>query len=293
MRHRVIVLGVMLSAVLAPRAASAQRPLSLVDAQAEARVHAPDAAELQARIAAAEAMAAQAARRFRDDPTISGGFSQGRLVGRADESSWTLGIQQPFDLSGSWKPRAASAAADVERTRQEREDGLRALDEQVAIAFADSALAQRQLARGERLADLYRLASDAVRQQFQVGAAPQIDADSAELDLAGGLAWCWSKSGASLDRSRLRLARLLGREGAPIHLHPERPPTGETRPALGGAPLEAPEPREPRLRRCACGTIGVFVSAAASSLVSGGDHGRPRQRHFPRGRSEGRSWPAA
>jgi outer membrane protein TolC len=210
-RHRVIVLGVMLSAVVAPRDASAQRALSLADAQAEARVHAPDAGELQARIAAAEAMAAQAARRFRDDPTISGGFSQGRVVGRSDESSWSLGVQQPFDLSGSWKPRAASAAADVERSRQERENGLRALDEQVAIAFADSALAQRQLARDERLADLYRMASDAVHQQFQVGAAPQIDDDSAELDLAGALASVEMVRG-DLNRNRARLARLLGRE---------------------------------------------------------------------------------
>ena len=211
MRDRLIVVGVILSAVLAPRAASAQRPLSLVDAQAEARVHAPDTAELQARIAAAEAIAAQAARRFRDDPTITGGFSQGRLVGRADENSWTLGIQQPFDWSGSWKPRAASAAADVERARHEREDGLRALDEQVAIAFAESAWAQRQLARGERLADLYRLTSDAVRQQFQAGAAPEIDADSADLDLVGALALVDLAQG-DLNRSRACMARLLGRE---------------------------------------------------------------------------------
>lgn len=210
-QHRVIVLGVTLSAFMVPRAASAQRALSLPDAQAEARVYAPDAAELQSRIAAAEAMAAQAARRFREDPMISGTFSQGRLVGRSDETAWTLGIQQPFDLSGSWKPRAASAAADVERTRQERENGLRALDEQVAVAFADSALTQRQLARDERLADLHRMASDAVRQQFQVGAAPQIDADSAELDLAGALASVELARG-DLNRNRARLARLLGRE---------------------------------------------------------------------------------
>jgi outer membrane protein TolC len=196
---------------LHPRMVQAQRPLTLTDAQAEARARAPDVAELQARIAAAEAMAAQAARRFREDPTIAGSVSQGRLSGRPDESAWNLGIQQPFDVSGSWKPRAASAAADVERTRQERENGLRALDEQVAIAFADGALAQRQLARGARLADLYRIASDAVGRQFQVGAAPQIDADSAELDLAGALASVDLAQG-ELDRSRARLARLLGRE---------------------------------------------------------------------------------
>jgi len=45
---------------------------------------------------------------------------------------------------------AAAAAADVGRTRFEGEDGLRALDERVAIAVADVALAQRQAVRGAR-----------------------------------------------------------------------------------------------------------------------------------------------
>ncbi len=228
---------------LLPWSAHAQRPLSLAEAQTEARAHAPDAAGLQARIAAAEAMAAQAARRFREDPTISGSFAQGRLVGRSDESAWTLGIQQPFDLSGSWRPRAASAAAEVERARQDREAGLRALDEQVAIAVADTALAQRQRARGERLADLYRIASDAVRQQFQVGAAPQIDADSAELDLAGALASVDMAHG-DLDRSRARLARWLGREtGGDLVVEdgPDAPDVAPTPPEF--APLVDRDPR--------------------------------------------------
>jgi outer membrane protein TolC len=197
--------------VLSPQTARAQRPLSPAEAQAEARAHAPDAAVLEARIAGAEAIAAQAGRRLREDPTISSSYFQGRVVGRSDEHSWAVGIAQPFDISGSWKPRAASAGSDVERARQEREDGVRALDEQVAIAFADSALAQRQLTRSRRIADLYRIASDAVGQQFHVGTAPQIDADSAALDLASALASVDLAQG-DLDRSRTRLARLLGRD---------------------------------------------------------------------------------
>ena len=48
----------------------AQRALSLADAQTEARANAPEIGELQARIAGAEAIAAQAGRRVRDDPKI-------------------------------------------------------------------------------------------------------------------------------------------------------------------------------------------------------------------------------
>ena len=50
------------------------------------------------------------------------------------------------------------------RTRFEGEDGLRALDERVAIAVADVALAQRQVVRGERIAELQRIAADAASQ---------------------------------------------------------------------------------------------------------------------------------
>lgn len=196
---------------LGPREAHAQRPLSLVAAQAEARANAPDAAELQAALVGAETLAAQASRRLRDDPTVSSSFVQGSLVGRPDEHAWNLGFSQAFDISGSWMPRAASAAADVERTRQERENGLRSLDERVAVAVADLALAQRQVARSQRIADLHGIATDAVRQQFQVGTAPQIDADSAELDFAMALASVEQAQG-DVDQSRARLARLLGRE---------------------------------------------------------------------------------
>ena len=209
---RTAILLVAATAVLATAHARAQRPLSVLDAQAEARAHAPETAEWQARVAGAEAIGAQASRRLREDPSVSSSYVQGGLVGRPDERAWTLGFSQPLDLSGSWKPRAASAAADIERTRHEREDGLRALDERVAIAVADLALAQRQLARGQRIADLHRLAAAALRQQFQAGTAPQIDADSAELDLSNALVSVEQGQG-DLEQSRIRLARLLGRQG--------------------------------------------------------------------------------
>ena len=208
-----IGLVVLTTLLTTPATLLAQRPLSLADAQAEARMRAPEAAELRAPSAGAEAIAAPAGRVFRDDPTIASSLFRGSVIGRPDESAWDVSVRQPFDLSRSWKPRAASAAADLARTRFEGDDGLRALDERVAVAFADVALAQRQLIRTERIVELQRIAADAARRQFEVGTAPQIDADSAALDLAGSL-MTMEQTRGELDQSRLRLARRLGRDTA-------------------------------------------------------------------------------
>lgn len=280
----VLVVAVAIVA-LVPINAFAQRPLSLLDAQAEAKMHAPETAELQARIAEAEAIAAQASRRLRADPMVSSSFVQGSLVGRPNERAWNLGFSQVFDISGSWRPRAASAAANVERTRQEREDGLRSLDERVAVAVADLALAQRQVARGQRIADLHRIATDAVRQQFQVGAAPQIEADSAELDFAIALASVEQAQG-DVEQSRARLARLLGRDtGGDLVV--------EDVPEVTDVPSSPPDlaalaERDPRVRAAAAGVDAanferqMFERLITPPLSVGADYGR-QTRDIPAG----------
>ena len=277
-RASVSLLFVVMGVVVAPAPALAQRALSLVEAQAEARRNAPESAELLARIAGAEAIAAQTGRRWRDDPTLSTSVFRGRLVGHPDESAWDLSVRQAVDLSGSWKPRAAAAAADLERGRFEGEDGLRALDERVAIAVADVALAQRQVVRGERIAELQRIAADAARRQFEVGTAPQIDADAAALDLAGGLMVLEQIRG-DLDRSRLRLARFLGRETARDLAAEDPPESLETPPASDVAGLAD---RDPRVRaanaelEAARFERQTFERLVMSGLTLGVDYGRQR-----------------
>ena len=187
----------------------AQQPLTIADAQAEARAHAPEAAELEATVRSAEAIAAQASRKLRQDPVVSSSYFNGALIGR-DETAWSVDARLPVDLSGSWKPRSASATADVRRTEFDRENGLRALDEHVAIAVADVALQQRLVAREQRLVDLFAIAADSAHQQLNVGQGTQLDADSADLDLAGGrVALAQARGG--LASARTRLARVLGR----------------------------------------------------------------------------------
>jgi len=190
--------------------AGAQRALTLAEAQQEARAAAPEVGELQARLAAAEAMAAQAGRRIREDPIASGSIFRGELLGHPDESRWSAGIRQPVDFAGSWRPRLASANADLARVQFDRDAGLRLLDERVAAAVADVALAQRQVARGEQLANLARIAAEVVHRQQEVGTAAQLDADAADLDLSGALLTLDQTKNA-LAQSRTRLARLIGR----------------------------------------------------------------------------------
>src|SRR5437867_660455 len=136
MTMRLAVIAVA-TAVAMPVCAGAQVPVTLADAQAEARAHAPDPPAVDALVRGAEVVAAQAPRRLRQKPEIAATYGPGALAGRPDELSWTVTAALPVDVSGSWKPRAASADADLSRARREREEGLRTLDERVAEAVAD------------------------------------------------------------------------------------------------------------------------------------------------------------
>ena len=199
--------------VMAPSTATTQAPMTLAAAQAEARAHAPDVVELDALVRGVEAVAAQARRRFRQNPELSVTVGPGALAGRPDELSWNIGAALPVDVSGSWRPRAASADADVARAQRARDDGLRALDERVAEAVADVALQQRLVARLERIMELQQIAADAAHRQLDVGQGTQLDADSADLDLASARVAVEQARG-DLAAARAHLGRLLGRRTA-------------------------------------------------------------------------------
>jgi len=210
-RHRFQIAIALLSLATGP--AYAADVLSLADAQATARAHAPEAAALAARLAGTEAIANDARRAIRLDPSLSGTYAPGRVIGKPEETAWQIGLRWPLDLSGSWQARGASAEADRDRTSFERDDGLRALDEAVAIAAADLARAQRALTRAEKLLGLSGIASDAARKQLEVGQGTRLDADAAELDVASAHAGTRQASGR-VEEGRVHLARLLGRDTA-------------------------------------------------------------------------------
>jgi len=208
---RAVVIGAGLLACLPiGRDASAQpQVLTLGDAQAEARAHAPEVADLQARVDGAEALLGPARRVLREDPVVSSTYSGSG----SNERAWSFEATLPIDISGSRTPRAASAAADLSRVQFERDDGLRALDERVAVAVADLAFQQRLVTRSQRLLDLYIVAADAAHEQLGAGQGTELDADSADLDLAGARVALAEAEGA-LRSTQASLARLLGRSAS-------------------------------------------------------------------------------
>jgi cobalt-zinc-cadmium efflux system outer membrane protein len=210
MMRRTLVTVVLTAGLVSARHAAAQQRLTLAEAQAEARAHAPEVAALEAPVHGAEAIAAQSGRKLRQDPTVSANYFNGAVIGRPGERAWTFGAALPLDLSGSWQPRAASASADLARAQFEREDGLRALDARVAIAVAEVAWQQRLVARSVRLAALEATAADAAHRQLTVGQGTEFEADSADLDLAAGQVAVEQARG-DLARAQVQLARLLGR----------------------------------------------------------------------------------
>jgi cobalt-zinc-cadmium efflux system outer membrane protein len=185
--------------------------LTLSQAQAEARAHAPESAELEARLRGAEAVAADARRALREDPSFSVNYRTGAPAGRPDESAVDLSLALPLDVSGSWKLRGAAASAELEGARFDREDGLRALDEAVAIAFAEMARSQRSKARIVRIVSLQSFGTEAARKELDLGKGSQLDVDAADLDLAAARA-SRTRATGELETARIGLARLLGRD---------------------------------------------------------------------------------
>jgi outer membrane protein TolC len=177
----------------------------------------------------------------------------------------------------------------VSRAQFDREAGLRLLDERVAVAVADLALAQRQVARAEQLANLARIAADAAHRQLDVGTAPQIDADSADLDLAGTLLTLEQANG-DLAQARVRLARLLGRAMPDALVVDDPLESGDVGKA---APDVAPiVDRDPRVRAgmseidAARLERETFERLGRGPVTLGLDYGRER-RDIPPGRFTG------
>lgn len=188
-----------------------EAPLTLADAQTEARTHAPDADALDIRVAGIEAIARDKRRRLRTDPELSTSYASGAAGGDAGEQSVGLGLAWTLDLSGAWRDARDAADADRDRAGASRDDGLAALDEAVALAVADLAHAQRQLERAEKIVGLQQTTRDAAVRLLDSLQGTQLDVDAAELDLAAASA-DREEARADRERAQIALARLLGRE---------------------------------------------------------------------------------
>lgn len=238
-------LAAVLAAVLASASARAQEaPLSLADAQSEARAHAPEVASLAAGVRGAEAVARDARRAFRQDPMLTVSAQPGALTGEPREFGYSVGVSLPIDVSGAWVPRGEAAAAEAQRAGFDRDDGLRALDEAVAVAVAELAFARRGVVRAERIAALQGVLTEAAARELAVGQGDQLAVDAAGLDLARARVGAAQAMGEER-QAQLRLARLLGRadaQGLTVDDPAEAPPP------LDEAAVAARVERDPRVR---------------------------------------------
>jgi cobalt-zinc-cadmium efflux system outer membrane protein len=269
------------SALLALALGARAETLTLDEAQAEARRNAPDARVLDARLRGAERVASDAHRLFRRDPRVSASYAP-RGVAGSDEQAVGVGLELPLELSGAQSLRGASADAERSRVRLEREEGLRALDEAVAIAFADLALAQRAVRRGERLAAVHERLAAAARRELELGRGTKLDADAADLDLAAARADAAETEGA-LRRARAELARLLGRSAGDGLAATDASPAPAIAPVLD---LDRIVARHPRVAAAAAEVDAARLELAAEErsivpLVSLGVEWTSRDRSIP------------
>ncbi len=188
-------------------------PLTLPQAQAEAREHAPERATADAGLAAARERAAVAGRRFTRDPIAIGRYQQQPPGADADDRTWSVGLEWTLDLSGSWRPRRESARAIVGAADFVRASTLLDLDSEVALALADVADGQRRAARAAQMVALRELASRAADRIRATGGGTQLEVDAAKLDLRSAQIDVATARG-DLEASRVRLGRLLGRRDA-------------------------------------------------------------------------------
>ncbi len=184
--------------------------LTLQNAQAEARQHAPERAIADAAVAAAEKRGSGAGRRFTQDPMVTGRYQQPAPGGGTDDRAWSVGLEWTLDLSGSWGPRRGAARASVIAASDGRRFALLDLDGAVAVAFAELADAQRRLARSAQIVALRDLASKTAERLRTAGQGNQLEVDAAVLDLRAAQVDGATVRG-DLEASRVRLARLLGR----------------------------------------------------------------------------------
>lgn len=258
-----IIAVVCLAPVLA--VADTARPLTLAEAQVEARSHAPRATALATKLAGAEAIAHDRRRRLRTDPELSASYTTGAPSGDLDEQSIGIGFDWALDLSGAWRDLRDAAATDRDRAEASRDDGRLALDEAVAIAVADLASAQRALDRADRIVALQQIAHAAAVRLLDTSKGTQLDVDAAELDLAAARA---DREGAKTTRERAQigLARLLGRADHAGLLVAD--PVEEVTPP-SESDVDAQVSADPRVRAAdaAARAAGLELSAADRSAL--------------------------
>ncbi len=192
--------------------------LTLEAAQEEAHRHAPEALAWLADLSGFEARAADARRSFREDPTFAMVSRPPRFLQNPNDHLWDVSLSVPVNPWRTRVPRQEAAEQRLEEARRSIEEQFHMLDEQVARAFADLALAQRASWRAERLAALTEEWAKGTQADRGKPSREGLRADRVQFEV-------WRSRVQVIDahtreaRARYHLARLLGRApDAPIQV---------------------------------------------------------------------------
>jgi cobalt-zinc-cadmium efflux system outer membrane protein len=133
-----ITAAVLFAALLVsdPRAAAAEdAPLTLERALGLARERAPRVLSAAARIEEARGRLVGAAILLRENPLLEGGAGRRYADAGDDTLEAEVGIRQDLELGGQRRARVAGAEAGIARASAARDDALRRLLAEVAVAF--------------------------------------------------------------------------------------------------------------------------------------------------------------
>jgi len=132
--------------VFAPRPAGCDElTLTLEQALALARERGPRVVSAGARIEEARARLAGASILLRENPVLEGGAGQRSADDGDDTVDASIGVHQTFELGLPRRARMAGAEAGIERASAARDDSLRRLLREVALAFHGALHAEQSL----------------------------------------------------------------------------------------------------------------------------------------------------
>lgn len=227
-----------------PAASSAMSPaprlLTLDQALNQALSRHPALSAAAHEVAATQALSRQAS--ARPNPELSASVertAQGRSV--------TVGVGLPLELSGQRAARMAVARQDERlAAAQQAQERARVLAE-VRAAYQDGVMAQAREALADAGREMAARALEAARKRVLAGKSSPLDETRARVDLAQA-ALAVKEAQADARAARLKLATLMGEDGAPsfgrlqeVWTPTERPALPELAMRLEGSPWMAVE----------------------------------------------------
>ncbi|WP_244239317.1 TolC family protein [Corallococcus carmarthensis] len=177
------------AALLWPRPGGADPShITLQDAFALARQHAPALVEARARVRAAQGPLASAAPLLRENPQLDFQVGSRRLANGDHGLDLAVGLAQPFELGGKQGLRREAARAGLSMEEARLRDAERLVLGDVAAAYLRLLQARERLKLVNAAADAAARTVQATERRYAAGDVPAVDLNVAKVARARALA---------------------------------------------------------------------------------------------------------